>query len=118
MPLCLLRIPTQAKLERVRSRRSFASIRAVAVSFTGLPAQIGTVSVCGTGGLVTVVLGSGSYASGTYVPTVGIITVTNQSCSALPVTTIVRSLSNPSFFSALSFTNFTSSGTVAASPGR
>jgi hypothetical protein len=92
-----------------------ATAHAVPVAFTGLPASMDTLSVCGTGAVVALVTpGTGNVAPGA-MASAGTFSVTNQSCGSLSVTSVQLSLSNPSFFSALTLTNGTLSGSIGSS---
>jgi sugar lactone lactonase YvrE len=91
-----------------------ATAHAVPVSFSGLPALMDTLTVCGTGGAVALVTsGTGNAAAGSTVPA-GTFSVTNMSCGALPVTSVALSLSNPTFFSGLGLSGGTLIGTIGS----
>ncbi len=93
-----------------------ALAHAVPVSFTGLPASMDTLTVCGTGAVVALVPppATGNVTPGSTV-SAGTFSVTNQSCGPLSVTAVQLSLSNPTFFSGLNLTNGTLVGTIGSS---
>ena len=91
-----------------------ATAHAVPVSFSGLPALMDTLTVCGTGATVALVTsGTGNAPAGATVPA-GIFSVTNLSCSALSLSSVALNLSNPTFFSDLELSGGALSGKIAS----
>jgi len=77
-----------------------ASAPAAPVIYTGLPAQMSTVSITGSGGAVSLVTsGTLNATPGASLPNIGTFSVTNNSSSALSVGSVQISLSDAAEFS-------------------